>query len=64
MLQQILKIVQLDTLVEREGGWDIERDWKDVLSGGDKQRVLIRSSCRFETLMIMLEVLMSFGRLP
>jgi len=38
-LQNILKIVQLESLVEREGGWDVERDWKDTLSGGDKQRV-------------------------
>ncbi|CAG8652878.1 8771_t:CDS:10 [Funneliformis caledonium] len=38
-LQEILNIVQLNTIVEREGGWDKEREWKDALSGGDKQRI-------------------------
>jgi len=38
-LQLILEVVQLGTLVEREGGWDREREWKDALSGGDNQRV-------------------------
>ena len=40
-LQEILNIVQLNNIVEREGGWDKEREWKDALSGGDKQRVSV-----------------------
>jgi ATP-binding cassette, subfamily D (ALD), peroxisomal long-chain fatty acid import protein len=38
-LQTILEEVDLHTLVEREGGWDAEREWRDALSGGDKQRI-------------------------
>ncbi|KAI9144091.1 ABC transporter transmembrane region 2-domain-containing protein [Paraphysoderma sedebokerense] len=38
-LQQLLEIVELKSLVEREGGWDVEKEWRDVLSGGDKQRI-------------------------
>ncbi|KAJ3037863.1 hypothetical protein HDV00_001278 [Rhizophlyctis rosea] len=38
-LQTMLQIVQVGGLVEREGGWDAEKDWKDVLAGGDKQRI-------------------------
>jgi len=35
----VLKIVKLDYLVDREGTWDKENDWNDVLSGGEKQRM-------------------------
>lgn len=38
-LFDILKVLQIELLVEREGGWDSEKDWKDVLAGGDKQRI-------------------------
>jgi len=38
-LLKLLGEVRLAYLVEREGGWDKENDWNDVLSGGEKQRM-------------------------
>jgi ABC-type uncharacterized transport system fused permease/ATPase subunit len=38
-LQEILTEVKLEYLVQREGGWDSQNEWNDVLSGGEKQRV-------------------------
>lgn len=40
-LLDILKVVQIEHIVEREGGWDSEKEWSLALSGGDKQRVKI-----------------------
>lgn len=35
----LLKEVKLEYLVEREGGIDAQNDWKEMLSGGEKQRI-------------------------
>ena len=38
-LQGILEEAKLGYLTDREGGWDTRKEWKDVLSGGEKQRM-------------------------
>ncbi|PUU74420.1 ABC transporter transmembrane region 2-domain-containing protein [Tuber borchii] len=38
-LYDILRIVEIENLVEKEGGWDAEKEWRDVWSGGIQQRV-------------------------
>jgi ATP-binding cassette, subfamily D (ALD), peroxisomal long-chain fatty acid import protein len=38
-LYRILSIVEIESIVERQGGWDAEQEWTDVLSGGLQQRV-------------------------
>ena len=37
----LLDIVGLTHIVEREGGWDAEQDWNNILAGGDKQKIAI-----------------------
>jgi len=38
-LKEMLAYVGMDHIVEREGGWDAVKDWKNVLAGGDKQKI-------------------------
>jgi ATP-binding cassette subfamily D (ALD) long-chain fatty acid import protein len=38
-LQEILEAAHLGYLAEREGGWGTVKEWRDVLSGGEKQRM-------------------------
>jgi ATP-binding cassette subfamily D (ALD) long-chain fatty acid import protein len=40
-LKHVLEEAKLGYLPDREGGWDIRKQWKDVLSGGEKQRMAI-----------------------
>ncbi|KAF8898467.1 ABC transporter transmembrane region 2-domain-containing protein [Infundibulicybe gibba] len=34
-----LPAVQMEHIVEREGGWGAAKEWRDALSGGDKQKI-------------------------
>ena len=38
-LLEILVVVQMEHIVEREGGWDAAREWREALSGGDQQKI-------------------------
>ncbi|KAL1897373.1 ATP-binding cassette long-chain fatty acid transporter pxa1 [Sporothrix stenoceras] len=40
-LKRVLDDAHLGYLPAREGGWDTKKEWKDVLSGGEKQRMAI-----------------------
>ena len=38
-LLNILTVVQMSNIVEREGGWDAVKEWRESLSGGDQQKI-------------------------
>ena len=42
-LMEILTASNLAYLPAREGGWHTRKEWRDVLSGGEKQRVRLFS---------------------
>ena len=46
-LMEILMAVHLAYLPAREGGWSTRKEWRDVLSGGEKQRVCCPSVIPF-----------------
>jgi ATP-binding cassette subfamily D (ALD) long-chain fatty acid import protein len=46
-LMEILTAAHLAYLPAREGGWSARKEWRDVLSGGEKQRVCYLSGTSF-----------------
>ena len=38
-LLEILKILEIDSVVQRKHGWDAVEEWRDVFSGGLQQRI-------------------------
>ncbi len=38
-LAKIFEVVQLGGIVDREGGWNAIKEWRETLSGGDQQRI-------------------------
>jgi ATP-binding cassette subfamily D (ALD) long-chain fatty acid import protein len=38
-LLEILKILEIEAVVDRPGGWDAIEEWRDVFSGGLQQRI-------------------------
>jgi ATP-binding cassette, subfamily D (ALD), peroxisomal long-chain fatty acid import protein len=38
-LLEILKILEIDSVVQRKNGWDAVEEWRDVFSGGLQQRI-------------------------
>jgi len=38
-LLRILAVLHMGHIVEREGGWDVKKEWREALSGGDQQKI-------------------------
>jgi ATP-binding cassette subfamily D (ALD) long-chain fatty acid import protein len=54
----------MDHIVEREGGWDVSKEWREALSGGDQQKIawarLFYHKPRVNNLTKLVEVLTKF----
>jgi ATP-binding cassette, subfamily D (ALD), peroxisomal long-chain fatty acid import protein len=53
-LMKILKDVYLEYIPAREGGFDAVKEWKDVFSGGEKQRVQVLFSLELSSNFLIL----------
>ncbi|KAH8915209.1 hypothetical protein BT69DRAFT_1356878 [Atractiella rhizophila] len=40
-LEELLKKLEVHHILTQEGGWDAKKEWRDALSGGDKQRLAV-----------------------
>lgn len=54
-LSHVLEEVRLGYLPDREGGWDCQKEWKDVLSGGEKQRMAFARLMYHEPRLVFLD---------
>lgn len=59
-LEDIMEKVFLRYLPEREGGWTTRKEWRDVLSGGEKQRVCTLCPINFTPGSLFLLLFLSF----
>nr|AAL86609.1 Tcc1i14-2.11 [Trypanosoma cruzi] len=54
MLLQLAVEVGLNGVVEREGGLDAEKEWGEVFSGGERQRIsIVRAMCHCPTFVFL-----------
>ena len=59
-LMRYLTAAHLTYIPAREGGWDTIKEWKDVFSGGEKQRVRWDGVCGERVALSLLNVIILF----